>query len=345
MKKQNYFLKNLRKWLPGVVISLIAIYAITRVGTWEDVKTAFNAVRPINLIGAVVLTVVSLFTRAMTWRTLLENRPSLLKTFSIVNIGYFFNNIFPLRAGEVARAVFMGRSIGLSPFHVLSTIVIERAFDVAMAASLLLITLPLALGLEWAKPVAMISLAVVIGALAAMFFIARNTSAVMGWLEKTAGKWGWFKRLVLPQLESILNGFSVLTRPSQFFIGLFWIALSWVIWVFLYWIMLLPISPTSPLWHAAFVDSTLAMGVAIPSAPGSLGIFEATIVGALAILGISQGAALGYALLMHIFNYAITGVLGIISLIVEGRSFSSVFAAMDLNSAGEDVPEGGIATE
>ena len=67
------------------------------------------------------------------------------------------------------------------------------------------------------------------------------------------------------------------------------------------------------------------MGVALPSAPAALGVFEASIVGALSILGVSAGA-LGFALLMHLFQFVITAILGIIGLIQEGRSISSLLS-------------------
>jgi glycosyltransferase 2 family protein len=72
------------------------------------------------------------------------------------------------------------------------------------------------------------------------------------------------------------------------------------------------------------LNAVLAMGVAIPAAPSALGVFEASIVAALAILGVTEGA-LGYAILMHIFQFALTGVFGFWALFQEGRSLTSIF--------------------
>jgi glycosyltransferase 2 family protein len=121
-----------------------------------------------------------------------------------------------------------------------------------------------------------------------------------------------------------MEGLQVLTSPSRFLIALFWIAISWVIALVIYWEMLIPISPQSPLWHGAFVNSVLAMGIAIPSSPGALGIFEGSIIAALKLLNITAGAV-GYAFLMHIFQFIETGILGFWGLISEGRSISSAF--------------------
>lgn len=327
------FWRGAGRWLPGVLISVVALFVVLRLSSWEDISLAFEAVRPANLAIAAILTVLSLGTRAVAWRVLLEGRASLKQAFFTINIGYLLNNLFPLRAGELGRAVFMGRAIGLSPFQVLSTIVIERAFDLVMAATLLLTTLPLALGMAWAHSVAWITLGLVSAGLVALYFVARNTGRVMQWVERVAGRWQLVKKHVLPRLESILKGFAVLTHPSQFVLSFFWIAISWGIWVIIYYVMLLTIAPNAPLWWAAFVNAVLAMGIALPSAPSALGIFEASIVGALAILGVSAGA-IGYAFLMHIFQVALTGLLGFWGLLQQGRSLTNLFA--DLRARGDN---------
>jgi glycosyltransferase 2 family protein len=316
--------RSVRRWLPGVIISLVALVVVFQLSNWQDIGLAFSALRPGSLAIAILLTTISLGTRAMGWAVLLEHRPTLSKAFFTINLGYLLNNILPLRAGEFGRALYMGRSTGISPLHVLSTIVIERMFDLVMAAALLLTTLPLALGMVWARPVAIATLVIVISALVAMYLVARHNEKVLAWIHRLGEKWPIVERLIVPRIGSILSGLSVLRRPSQFFLSFFWIALSWALWVVVYWIMLLTIAPEAPLWWAVFVNAVLAMGIAIPSAPSALGVFEAAIVGALAILGVTEGA-LGYAILMHLFQFGLTGIFGFLALLQAGRSISTIF--------------------
>ncbi len=314
------------RWLPGVVISAIALVAVFKFTHWQDLSTAIQAIQPVYLAAAIGLTLLSLITKSMTWRTLLDNRVSIWKTFFIVNEGYLLNNIFPLRAGEIGRAVFMGQTSGLGAFHVLSTIVIERAFDIGIAAGLLLATLPMALGMEWAKSAAVITLGLVVAGFVALFFMANNRERVhqmVGWLGQ---KSGLIQRWIVPQLESLLRGFEVLTRPSQFFASLFWVVVTWIIWVSIYYVMLLSIAPGAPLWWGAFVDSFLAMGLAMPSAPAGIGVFEASMVASMALLGIPSSSALAYAITMHAMQFVITGILGLFGLIREGRSIKNLFS-------------------
>jgi uncharacterized membrane protein YbhN (UPF0104 family) len=72
----------------------------------------------------------------------------------------------------------------------------------------------------------------------------------------------------------------------------------------------------------------LALGVAIPSAPASVGVFEASLVGSLALLGISSGSALAYAIVMHLDQIVLTAVFGLWGLIRDGQSLSSLLSSL-----------------
>jgi hypothetical protein len=100
--------------------------------------------------------------------------------------------------------------------------------------------------------------------------------------------------------------------------------------------MLLTFAPQAPIWWGAFADAVLALGVAIPSAPSGLGVFEGALVWALSLFGIGSSPALAYAILMHFINIATTGVFGLIGLIKEKRSLSSLM---------EEIQIGGRSTE
>jgi hypothetical protein len=204
-----------------VIISLIALVTVFRLARWGDLKLAFSTIQPLNLAIAVVIMLVSLGTRGMAWRVLLRYRATFKQSFFIICEGYFLNYILPFRAGEIGRAVFMGETSGLGPFHVLSTIVIERAFDLAMASGLLLATLPLVLGVSWARPVAILTMTLVIAGLFVLYLVARNSQKVHGWVSRLGQRWPLVQKLVVPSLDSLLDGLGTLTHPDQFFLVVF----------------------------------------------------------------------------------------------------------------------------
>ncbi|MBE3142899.1 MAG: flippase-like domain-containing protein, partial [Planctomycetes bacterium] len=99
--------RNIRRWLPGAVISIVALVAVFRLARWDDLVLAFTLIQPVNLSIAILIIFISLGTRAMAWRVLLEYKTSVQKSFFVICEGYFLNNILPLRAGEFGRAIFM----------------------------------------------------------------------------------------------------------------------------------------------------------------------------------------------------------------------------------------------
>ncbi len=320
--------RDARRWLPGVLISLVALFVLFQFSGWDwaGLVASWAAFQWTTLAALVGLTIVSLLIRAVLWRTLLEERASIAQTFFIINIGYMLNNLFPLRAGEIGRAVFMGSAAKLSPFHVLSTIVIERAFDLVMAAVLVLATLPLALGQDWMRPVASVTLVLVVSMLGVLYLMARFRPQVHQIANSLGKRWPLVQRLVVPQVDALLEGLQALVSIRRFLAVLGLVVAAWLTWITIYYIGILSIAPGAPFWWGVFADSVLALGVAIPSAPAGLGVYEASMVAALTILKVNPAPALAYAILMHFIQFALTAVFGFWGLAREGKSLGNLWA-------------------
>ena len=72
---------------------------------------------------------------------------------------------------------------------------------------------------------------------------------------------------------------------------------------------------------AYFTLVLIGIGVAVPSAPGYFGVFEACVILAFAAFALSREVALSYALVVHALQFAVIGVAGLVSLQVLGLSF------------------------
>jgi glycosyltransferase 2 family protein len=276
------------------------------------------------ILAGVVLTILSTLARTQTWRILLGERARFSQTFHILNIGFLLNNILPLRSGELGRAVLMGRSSGLGTFHVLSTIVIERSYDLAIAAAFILTTLPLALGVEWARPLAITVLGLVILGLFSLYLLARFNVQVSQWMAKIATRNSFLERVVLPRIRSLLEGLQVLTSARKMAESVFWILMTWILYVFVSALFLTAFVPNSPFWWAIYLNGAVALGVAVPAGPGNIGVYEASVVGALSILHVPASQALAFALAIHSMNWITMSVLGVIGLSQLGYSLADV---------------------
>ena len=97
----------------------------------------------------------------------------------------------------------------------------------------------------------------------------------------------------------------------------------WLVAVSEYYVVMLAIEPNVAYWWI-FTDAVLALGIAIPSAPAALGTFEVSIVGALKVLGIDETRGLAYAVTLHFVQFTLTGILGLIGLLRQGRPLSAL---------------------
>jgi glycosyltransferase 2 family protein len=326
VREKRPIFRTLLRWLPGLLITSLALVLLFRIIDWDQFIASLAAI-PVGVIFlTIALYLVSIIFRSLAWQLLLQRKVTLSQAFLTLNEGYFFNNVLPFRIGEVARAFLMGRRSRLGLFHVLSTIMVERFYDLAIAAGLLLATLPFALKLDWARPVALIVLAVIAIALLLLFLAARNRD----WVESRAvligGRWRWFNRWVLPQIHSVLDGFSVLTRVEFFAGSLALLLACWFTAVLRDWVLIRIFVPTAPLWWAALGLGAANMVGAVPSVMGALGTFELGGTGALTLVGMPGEAALAYLLLVHVAHLIISTLIGAYGLSQEGQTLSSLYA-------------------
>jgi uncharacterized protein (TIRG00374 family) len=119
-------MKEIKRWLPGAVISLLLIAVILY---FVDLRAMLNAMRRANytlLAIGTVLGFVWIAIRAIVWRTLLRNRASYTDVFFTVGEGYLLNNFLPFRLGEIGRAFLLSRKSDMQFMEILPTIAIER---------------------------------------------------------------------------------------------------------------------------------------------------------------------------------------------------------------------------
>jgi len=319
---------SIKRWLPGVLISVVALWLVIRNISFESFTQALAQINPTALVLVIVLYFVSLGLRALCWRILLQKKSTYPRVLFVLSEGYLMNNLLPLRVGELGRAVLLGREKGLSFFKVLSTIVVERAYDMAIAACLLLSTLPLVLKMDSSRPLALGILAVVAFGLFSLYWMARYRERVQTLVGKLGGKSRFVQNFIVPKLGSILDGFTVLTRPQYFVFSLGLMVLSWGASVIEEFIILRSLVPAAPFWWVGLVLGAAALGAAVPSAPAALGVYEGFTVGALSLVGVDPAKALAFALLVHLISFTFSNIMGVVGLVREGESLSSLYESV-----------------
>jgi len=181
------------------------------------------------------------------------------------------------------------------------------------------------LNMDSSRTLAIGILTVVILGLFSLYWMARYRDRVQSLVAKLGGHFAFINKWITPKLGAILDGFAVLTRPEYFAFSLGLMLLSWGSIILEEFIILRSLVPQAPLWWVGFVMSAAALGAAIPSAPAGLGVFEGFTVGALSLLGVDPGKGLAFAVLAHLVSFTFSNIMGIIGLIREGESISSLY--------------------
>jgi uncharacterized protein (TIRG00374 family) len=316
--------KDFWRVLPGVLVSLVALGVLFTLIDWQTFMAALRQADYGYLLLALPIYLVSYLVRSRAWHILLMEEPPLKLVFFTEQAGYLMNNVLPFRLGELGRAALLGRH-GLGFWRVFSTIVVERAFDMIIAAGLLLGTLPFVVEVPGARQVGAIVGLIVLAGLFALYLLARNQEKVLGWFIRLGQRWPRLLEIGQDKVDSFLGGLTPLTDFRRFIRVLLWMASSWGMAIVAHYFILLAFIPEATLLWMAFSISVAMMGVALPSSPGYVGVFEAAYVGALAAFGVPYEDALAFALVDHVLYIGVTGIFGAYALIREGQSLAQLF--------------------
>lgn len=313
------------RWLPGALISIALIAAILY---FVDLDAMVEAVRQADyrlLAIATALAFVWMFVRAKVWQTLLRNKASYRDVLFTVGEGYLLNNFLPFRLGELGRAFLIARKSGMQFAEVLPTIVIERVMDLGITASILLISLPYVVGAEGSERIGYIVGGVVLLGLIMLYVLAHNNQWALDLFHKLSARWPSLQKLGGGMLESFFTGLGVLTDGWLFARFLFWMLLNWGVALVAYYLMTLAYFPEAQFNWTFFTLGAIALGGAIPAAPGSVGTSDGAIVWALTLLTGDGSTALAVALTARLYNYLNSGIIGGIGLFSEGATLGGIY--------------------
>lgn len=316
---------SLLRMLPGLVITIVALAALSYFVDLDALREAF-ALADYRWLPLVILIFFgTLAARAMAWRTILEERASFKESLVVINQAYLLNNVLPFRLGELGRALILSGRARMSFWHVFSTIVVERVFDLGIAAGLLLSTLPLVVGADWARPAASIAIAIVLLGFIILFLMASNPKRVSKLIAGLTKPWPRLQHWLADKLAAFLEGLSALRDARRFVRVAFWMLLTWFFNVAWYFVLMRSFLPEAIWLWALFAVGVTSIGVALPSSPAYIGVLETALVAALSLFGVDPSIALAYAVVAHVIYFVATGLIGIFGFWQQGESLGGVY--------------------
>lgn len=311
--------------LPGLLVSAAAIFVLSRFVDMGELQHAFS-LADFRWIPLVVLPFLgTVLARSKAWQTLLEDEVRFSDAFLSLNQGYLLNNILPFRLGELGRAFILGERSGLSFWRVLSTIVVERVFDLGFATLLIVLSLPFALDVDWAQSASSVALVVVLFGFSVLFLFARNPSLVETLLKRLTRPWPKLQTWALSKLSAFMDGLISLRNGKRFGLVAFWLALAWAFNVGWYLVLQLAFfSEMNVIWAAMAIGAG-SLGIAVPSSPAYIGVLEGTVVAAFSLFGVDPAISLAYAIVAHALYFVVTGLLGAFGFSQQGRSLGRIY--------------------
>ncbi|MEO7502965.1 MAG: lysylphosphatidylglycerol synthase transmembrane domain-containing protein [Gemmatimonadaceae bacterium] len=260
--------------------------------------------------------------RAIRWRIILEPVHAAIPLGALwrsIAIGGMVNNLVPARAGEIARAYALTKETPVSFASALASLAVDRLFDMVVllglgVAALLDPTFPRGARIagQTLGDLAQGSIVLVVVLVGGLYALAIFPSQLVRAFEI-------FARKVSPTVEergkiALLRfsaGLSVLKSPGRFLAVLSWTIAHWLMNALAFWLGFKAVGIELGFSAALFLQMLVAIGVALPSAPGFFGVFEKFATVGLAIYGISATAATSWAIGFHILSFIPITLIGI----------------------------------
>ena len=279
--------------------------------------------------------------RARRWRVILDPvQPGLPfgQLWRATAIGMMVTNVVPARAGELARAYALSKEEPRVSFATaFASIAVDRVFDAVVLLLLLFVAMidpafpvgtrianqPVA---NWAGSGIVFILAVLASLYAIVLFPARIITVFELVVRRVAPR---VEARGRDALLAFASGLSVLRTPSRFGAVMFWTVAHWLLNGLAFWFGFKAVGLQAPFTAALFVQGIIAIGVAVPAAPGMVGVFEAVAQIALGVYGVGAGLATAWAIGFHVVTFIPITVIGAVY-------FAKLGLRMDeLRSAGE----------
>jgi len=294
--------KRWQFWL-GVLVSAIFLYPALRGLHLHEVWMYLRHAKYGWIVPGVAVYFVGVWLRTWRWHYMLRplKHIPLRVLFPVVCIGYFGNNVYPARAGEVLRAYVLKRKSDIPMSASLATILVERIFDGLVMLLFVFLALPFAPSLAgYRQFITLLSLAFFL-ALGIFFWAAVQP-------QRVQRVYRWFADRLIPQsfrekadgmVERFLEGIHFLRRPQDVIMIFLTSVLIWLAETVKYWFVMHAFSFHVPFIVLMLMNGIVNLATTLPAAPGYVGTFDTPGIAVLVAFGVDKDLAAGYTWVLH----------------------------------------------
>jgi len=349
--------KKIITTLIAVLISAFFLYLAFRNIDLGELREAFATINWLWAIPFLGVTWLTFVWRAVRWKRLLAETKEVgtWECYGPMMVGFAFNSVFPLRVGEVARPLALKKKCGVPMFAGLSTVFVERVFDILALLAffvfcLFFIRFDDNFLLEYqgftVTPEVMNAIIKNITIGAVVLFIG-SVLMLTEWFRNIVlriVRWtpilpAGFKEKIAALFETFAKGFNALRKPSRVALISLDTFMIWFLTGATFWVMAWGFPGIElSLIHALIFLVITCLLISIPAAPGYWGPYELGGILALILTEVvvntsaGQATALSFTLTVHFLQWALVTVIG---LYYAGKIHVSVKEAAEV----EDTPQ------
>ncbi len=301
----------------GFVISGLAVATFLRLFDTSLVYRSLTQLQLWVLLPGAMAIVAAFLVRAYRWRLLLlpVARVPIWQARDVLMTGFMVNNVLPARVGELARALVLWKVAGTSRRATLATVATERMFDVVLLVGMLTLLALLFEVPPWTRQLGKLTVVLLGGLCAGVVWMAAHHRSLFWVAERMLVFLHPRRRQkVLAFMERFVDGTRALRDPGICARVLGLSALVWGLEVAAYYFVMHGLQIDLPLWAAALTVVVANFGIAAPSAPGYVGVFDLACSGALIALGVGNELALSYAIAVHLLLYVVVTGSGLLAM-------------------------------
>jgi uncharacterized protein (TIRG00374 family) len=297
----------------GIAISAVIVAFAAWKVDWRQTGLTFSQADGYAVAFGAALFIMSFVFFAMRWRSLCIGgegipRPTM---FAYQMIGYMANAILPLRPGDLVRVLLVRQRHGVGAVHGVASIALERLIDIG---TILLVGLIISLFVSLPTTIIVgIAAFSVIACLALFGLLALSVGGRVSLIGHLGSLVPQKFRIRVGQLRAALQHVADLNRAVAM------VMMNCAGWICLFagaTVLLFGLHVPAPWFSAPLVLVVTSLGSAIPSSPGSLGVYHALVVLTLAIWGVAAPVAVAYAILVHSLAIGLHVLLGACSILI-----------------------------
>jgi glycosyltransferase 2 family protein len=257
------------------------------------------------VLAILAASVFTVYIRAQRWRVLLQHvRPvPMYPLVSATAIGFGAGTVLPLRLGELIRPALLGRRTGIGLSAAISSVVVERLFDMLLVIACFVAVSFAYAGLpDWLREGAYVLGGCAAAGFVTLVLVERHRVAAERLLESV------FTRLPVrvaragrPMVQAFLAGLSGLADIQTVLVVLGYSVYLWGVITLTFLFAFLALGTAVPLVTASLATVVIvAACIFLPQGPGFVGTWQFGCVLALNIFHVPDDVAVGYSLLTWI---------------------------------------------